>query len=653
MAEELDGGLDQQQPLGPVATALALILTLGALGWAADLYRKLGLLLIDEQFNACMLGVALALVYVSRRARKTASGAVPWYDIAAAVIGTTAALYVAYDYRDLSDSIAFRPLHGTIIGGVLLVLVLEGLRRVSGNFLTAILFIFIAYGFFGSLIPGDFQGRYVRPDGLLLYLSLDVNGVFGSVFGVAATIVVTFLFFGALLGRSGGADFFTDIAIALFGRFRGGSAKIAVVSSALFGTISGNAVANVVATGVVTIPMMKKSGYKPHHAGAIEAVASTGGQLMPPVMGAAAFIMAELLGIPYSQIAIAAALPALLYYGALFIQADLEAAKSNIAAVSPSEVRPIAKVLKEGWYFVVPFAVLIGGLFWLNLNPDTAALYAGISLVVFGLLGNYRGRRMQLTDVYEALIETGRSSLDILMIAAAAGFIIGILNVTGLSFALTVALIKIGAGNAALLLVLAAGIAIVLGMGMPTVGVYVLLAALVAPALTEVGVQPLAAHLFVLYFGMMSMTTPPVAVAAYAGASIAKADFMQTGFAGIRFGWSAYIVPFLFVMSPNLLLQGRPQDVVLAVVTAVMGVYLVSVAVAGFMTRPIGLALRIAFAVAGLLMMLPANAFQGAIWTDVAGFIVGTGLIVSELGLLQRLRHFNSKAASLPSPPRD
>jgi TRAP transporter 4TM/12TM fusion protein len=377
--------------------------------------------------------------------------------------------------------------------------------------------------------------------------------------------------------------------------------------------------------------MMKNNGYKPHHAGAIEAVASTGGQLMPPVMGAAAFIMAELLGVAYSQVAIAATVPAILYYAALFIQADLEAAKSGIAAVSRIDVMPLRRVLLEGWYFVVPFVVLIGGLFWLNLNPDTAALYAAGSLVACGLLGNYRGKRMRLRDVGDALIDTGNSSLDILMIAAAAGFIIGILNVTGLSFALTVALIKIGGGNIALLLVLAAGIAIVLGMGMPTVGVYVLLAALVAPALTEVGVPPLAAHLFVLYFGMMSMTTPPVAVAAYAAASIAHADFMKTGFAGVRFGWSAYIVPFLFVSSPNLLLQGTPGDVALAVATALAGIYLVSIAVAGFMNRPIGLTLRIAFAIAGLMMMVPARAFPGAIWTDIAGAAAGAVLIAWEL----------------------
>ena len=282
------------------------MLTLAALAWAADLYRSFGLLLINEQFNAFMLALALALVFLTYRVRKHSSARVPWYDIAAAVIGMAAAFYVAYDYRALSDAIAFRPLHGVIIGSILLVLVFEGLRRSSGNVLAGILIVFIAYGFLGWLLPGDLQGRHVSVDGLLVYLALDVNGVFGSVFGVACTVVVSFLFFGALLARSGGANFFTDLAIAAFGGFRGGAAKIAIIASSLFGTISGNAVSNVVSTGIVTIPMMKKSGYKPHVAGAIEAVASTGGQLMPPIMGAAAFIMAELLARPYSDIVIAA-----------------------------------------------------------------------------------------------------------------------------------------------------------------------------------------------------------------------------------------------------------------------------------------------------------------------------------------------------------
>ncbi len=631
---------EQRDPgwAGPVVSGLAIVLTFAACSWGADLHRTLGLLLIDEQFNAFMLAVALAMVFLTARATKGGSAAPPWYDVIAAAVGFVAALYVAYDYRALSDAIAQRPLHGVVVGGVLLLLVLEGLRRVAGSVLTIVLLVFIAYGFFGHLVPGDFQGRRVSPEGLLLYLSLDVNGVFGSVFGIAATVVVTFLFFGALLNRSGGADFFNDIAIASFGRSRGGSAKIAVVSSLLFGTISGNAVANVVVGGIVTIPMMKKAGYKPHDAAAIEAVASTGGQLMPPVMGAAAFIMAELLGIPYSQIALAATIPAILYYVALYIQSDLEAGKNGIQAVPESEIPSFRKVLAEGWHFLVPLAVIILGLFWLNQTPEMAALYSSLVLVVCTFARRYRGKRMRLTDVYQAMIETGRASLDLLMIAAAAGFIIGILNVTGLSFALTIALVHLGSGNAAIMLLLAAAIAIILGMGMPTVGVYVLLAALVAPALTEIGIPPLAAHLFVLYFGMMSMTTPPVAVAAYAAASIIQADFMRTGLAGVRFGWSAYIVPFLFVWSPTLLMQGSAVDVTLAFLTAAAGIYLVSIGVVGYMVRPIGPLRRIAFAVAGLAMMIPARAFEGAIWTDVGGFVVGAALLAWEVGAAGRAR---------------
>jgi TRAP transporter 4TM/12TM fusion protein len=619
-----------------LSAALAGTLTLVALGWAADAYREAGFLLINEQFNAFVLAIALALLFLSVRARKGARGTAPWYDLLAAAIGFATAIYVGFDYRALADSIAFRPTHGTVVGAILLVLVVEGLRRVAGMVLVVILAVFLLYGLFGDLVPGQLQGRSVRWDGLLLYLALDTNGVFGSVFGVACTVVVAFLFFGAVLSRSGGTGFFTHLSIALLGGYRGGSAKIAIVASSLFGTISGNAVSNVVATGVITIPLMKASGYQAHHAGAIEAVASTGGQLMPPVMGAAAFIMAELIGVPYGDIVIAATVPAVLYYVALFIQADLEAAKSGIAAVDRSKIPPVARVLRQGWFFPVPFAIIIVGLFTFNLSPETAALYAAISVVACGAIGGYAGERMGWRKVLGAFADTGRSSLEILMIAAAAGFIIGVLNVTGLGFALTVALVRFGAGDLVLLLVLAALISIVLGMGMPTVGVYVLLAALVAPALVEVGVPVIAAHLFVMYFGMMSMTTPPVAVAAYAGASIAKADSMKTGFAGMKFGWSAYIVPFLFVSSPNLLLQGEPISIVLAVATAVVGVYLVSVGIAGYMTRFIGLPTRIAFCAAGIAMMIPAKAFPGAIWSDAAGFALGVGLVAFEISAARR-----------------
>lgn len=615
----------------PVAVGLAVALVLSSLAWAADLYRAAGLDLIDETFNAYFLGGAVALLYLSVSAGSHRGRMPPLYDLVAAVAGLIAAIYVGYNYQSLDLRASEFPLDGIVAGGVLLLLVLEGLRRVAGNVLAGILLVFILYGLFGHLVPGSLQGRYVDPRELLLYLAIDTNGVFGSVLGVATTVVVAFLFFGALLNKSGGSEFFTDIAIAAMGNMRGGGAKIAILSSALFGTISGNAVSNVVTTGVISIPLMKSSGYRPHHAGAIEAVASTGGQLMPPIMGTAAFLMAEFLAVPYSAIVVAATIPAVLFYVALFIQADLEAAKGNFSAV-PVDQRPNpVNVIKQGWFFPIPFAVVIYALFAWNESPETAALYAAIAMMACGMIFGYGGKRMSIRDVWDSLVETGRSSLEILTIAAAAGFIIGILNVTGLNFALTATLVTIGAGNLPLLLILAAGISIILGMGMPTVGVYVLLASLVAPALVEAGVTPMAAHLFVMYFGMMSMVTPPVAVAAYAAASIAGADSVKTGFAGVKFGWSAYIVPFLFVASPNLLLDGKPLNVVLACITAVMGVYLVSVGVAGYMTRLLNPFQRIAFATAGILLMIPANAFKDAVWTDIGGFVLGAILLGWEI----------------------
>ncbi len=611
----------------PLAIAIAVILTLAALARAADLFRAVNIDMIDETYNAYFLAGAIALLFLTVNVGSHRGGMPPWYDILAALAGAGAAIYVGYFYQDLDLRSPGFPLDGILVGGILLVLVLEGLRRTAGNVLAGILLVFILYGLIGHLVPGSLQGRYVDPREMLLYLAIDTNGVFGSILGVATTVVVAFLFFGALLNKSGGSEFFTDIAISLMGNLRGGGAKIAIVSSSLFGTISGNAVSNVVTTGVISIPLMKASGYKPHHAGAIEAVASTGGQLMPPIMGTAAFLMAEFLAVPYSAVVLAATIPAVLFYVALFIQADLEAAKGNFSAV-PADQRPKARdVLRRGWFFPIPFAVVIGALFSWNESPETAALYASLAMIACGMAAGYNGKRMSVRDVWDALVETGRASLEILAIAAAAGFIIGILNVSGLGSALTTTLVNLGEGNLPLLLILAAGISIILGMGMPTVGVYVLLAALVAPALVQAGVSDMAAHMFVMYFGMMSMTTPPVAVAAYAAASIAEADSVKTGFAGVKFGWSAYIVPFLFVSSPNLLMDGTWVNVALAFITAIMGVYLVSVGVAGYMTRSIGYLHRLLFAIAGILMMIPANAFPGAIWTDIAGFAGGALLI--------------------------
>jgi len=614
-----------------LVAVLAALVTLGAIGWAAGVQEFPDLAIYKEQFAAAMLAVALALAYLYLPARRAMSrNRVPWYDWCAALVAFCATAYLTVRYPSVVDLILMRPPDAVAMGVILIVLLLEALRRATGSALPLIVAVFIAYALVAGEIPGRLQGRSTDWQKLAAYLAVDVNGMLGLPIVIGTTVVTAFIFFGNLLTATGGSRFFTEIALTWMGRYRGGSAKIAIVASGLFGSISGSAVANVVATGVVTIPMIKRSGYAPHQAGAIEAVASTGGQLMPPVMGAAAFLMAEFLQIQYSAVVLAAVVPALLYYLALFIQADLEAARAGINRVEDSEIPPTRQVL-GGLHFAVPFVVLVVALFSYNERPEAAALWSVLSLIVLSLAFGYRGERPGLAALVDTLRTTGLAALDIILITAAAGLVIGVLAISGLGFNLTLVLVQLGGGSLLVLLLLAALVCILLGMGLPTVGVYVLLAALVAPALVQVGVVPIAAHMYVMYFGMMSMITPPVALAAYAAAGLARADPMRTGIEAVRFGWSAFIVPFLFVLSPTLLLIGPPGAVALAVVTAVLGIWLVSIAVVGYFMRPIDAAVRSLFALSGLLALIPAGAFPGAAITDIVGAVGGAALIAREL----------------------
>ena len=610
---------------------LASLLTLGAVAWAVGIYQILDLSIYNEQFAAAMLAAALALGDVPLPApRGAARRRGPWYDWIAVIASLGAAGYLTLRYAAIVDIILLRPADAVAAGVIIIVLLMESLRRATGNVLPVIVIIFIVYALFAGLVPGQLQGRSTDWQKLAAYLTVDINGMLGVPLKIGTTIVITFILFGNLLTVTGASNWFTEIALTAMGRFRGGSAKIAVLASALFGSISGSAVANVVATGVVTIPMIKRSGYASHQAAAIEAVASTGGQLMPPVMGASAFLMAEFLQIPYSEVVLAALVPALLYYLALFIQTDLDAARAGITRVDPSEIPPLRSVL-PGLHFLLPFVVLIVALFTYNVAPELAALWSALALIVLALAFGYRGRRPRLSALLDTVRETGIAVLDIILITAAAGLVIGVLGISGLGFNMTLALVTIGGGNLYLLLVLSALVCIILGMGLPTVGVYVLLAALVAPALVEVGVLPIAAHLYVMYFGMMSMITPPVAIAAYAAAGLAGADPIRTGLESVRLGWSAYIVPLLFVLSPTLILRGPADSVAIAVVTASLGIWLVSIAVVGYFMRPVPAFRRLLFATAGLLALIPAGAFPGAEITDVAGAALGAALIAYEI----------------------
>jgi TRAP transporter 4TM/12TM fusion protein len=546
-----------------------------------------------------------------------------------------ACFYISWNYEWFLLNAAYTPPLMLGLGVVMVVLVMEGLRRVSGWALFSIVIVFMIYGLLAHLVPPPLTGTRTDTEQLAIYLAFDTNALIGIPLGVATTIVVIFIFMGQVLFNTGGGEFFTDIATATMGRRRGGAAKISVVASALFGSISGSAISNVTTTGVVTIPLMVKSGYTDVDAGAIEANASTGGQFMPPIMGAAAFLMAEFLEMDYADVVIAALIPALLYYFAIFVQVDLVAARDRIKFIADQLPRA-RTVLAEGWHFILPFAALLYALYGMHVEAEIAALYAIITIMVLGMFRSYKGKRMDLRNFCASFWDAGIATTNLVLIVAAAGFVIGILNKSGGGFALTLFLVKLGGGNLYILLLLAAFICIVLGMGMPTTGVYVLLAAVVAPSLIEAGVAKLSAHMFILYFGMMSMITPPIALAAFAASSISRADPMRTGYAAMRMGWVAYVIPFLFVLSPTLIMVGTTWTIALNVVTATVGVFTGSVAVVGYFTRPLGITTRIMLAIGGLAAVFPDSAIGAGGIVDIAGIALSVAILGREFLAVRR-----------------
>ena len=627
------------RPIRTLVITLAVILVLGSIAKATDFYRGVGLQLYDQQFMFPMIGAAFLLTFVHLTPRGQARDRpVPWYDWLLGLSGLAACCYLAWEYPRLADIVVYQPTDAVTCGIIIMVLCAEGLRRSVGMILLVVLLGFIGFGVLGQHIPGQLQGQEIEFGDLVTYLSFDTNALMGVPMRVVTTIVIAFLLMAALMRPSGAAEFLNDVSIALMGRYRGGGAKVAITASSLFGSISGSVGANIMSTGAFTIPMMKEGGYSAESAGAIEAVASTGGQLMPPVMGAVAFVMADFLQVDYVEVCIAALIPSVLYYGGLFVQADLEAAREGIARIDATLIPRLRPVLKRGWIFTIPIAVLVVSLFWLNHEPEEAALEGSLAFIVVGMVFGYKGRRLNLRDVFWAVAETGVLVIDLVMIGAAVGLIIGIIAKSGLGFALTLWLSQVGAGNLPLLLVLSAIVCIVLGMGMPTIGVYVLVATLVAPAMVETGVSPMAAHMFVLYYGMLSFITPPVCIGAFFAAKLAEADQMRTGFVAMRFGWSAFVVPFLFIFSPSLLFEGDPITLVHDVATAIIGVWLVSSALIGYLYRPLSLAVRGAFILSGLCLLIPVGSFSGAFWTDVAGIAIAGAIIAREINTTRRTR---------------
>ncbi|MGE0039211.1 MAG: TRAP transporter permease [Xanthobacteraceae bacterium] len=627
------------QVINAAGNLLGTLLTLIAIFFAAQGPIALGLYVFTEQGLAAILGISLCLIFIRMPARRrTPRRAIPWYDWVAATAGLAMGGYLAFRYPTLIDQSFYLKTEAFVIGIVLLPLTIEALRRTAGMSFTVIVAAFILYALFGDLVPGKLQARTQDLYNLVPYLTTDPVAMLGIPMTIICGIVVMFIFFGQLLLKSGASEWFTDIAAALTGRRRGGAAKISVVGSSLFGMISGSAVSNVATTGVITIPLMRQSGYAPKVAGAIEAVSSTGGQIMPPIMGAAAFLMAEFLQITYAQVVIAALVPAILYYVAVFIYADLEAARKNIAPIPADKIPPIRRAVADGWFFAIPIGVLIYDLFWLNRTPEQSALFAAGTVILVTWVFGYKGKRLGLSEIGKAVRDTGIVVVDVVIVGAMAGIIIGIIDVTGLGFGLTFILVQFGEHSLLALLLLTALVCIVLGMGMPTTAIYLLVATLAAPPLIKLGIHPIAAHLFVFYFGLVSLITPPVAIAAFVAANIAGSQPMETAVQAVRLGWTALVVPFMFVMSPNLIMQGQPINIAVAVATAFMGVWIATAGMLGYFFRPMRWPIRAAYIASGLALLVPNQAFDGAGYLEVAGFLVAAATIGGEFLVTRRLR---------------
>ena len=614
----------------PASILRVLLISLSVLGsiWALEVQNYFEIAFFKQQYLALFLALALGSVFIAVKAYPKQPGdSVPWYDWLLALGGFAVGLYVTILYPTIAYRLGILSPDRWIFGGLALILILEATRRVAGGTLAWLALGVILYTRFAEWLPGIFYAKSASWARIASYLYLDSNGMLGLPIDVAAGVVVAFILFGQALYAVGGDKFLTDLALIATGRYRGGPAKVSVVSSALFGTVSGSAVANVVVDGAITIPLMKRTGFSSHMAAAIEAVASNGGQITPPVMGAAAFLMAEFLNIPYGQIALAAAIPAALDYLALFTQIDLEAAKNGLLGLPTEQIPKFRNVIRLGWVFLIPLAILIYTLMIENWEPGKSGMFAVI--LVFAVGAIQKETRPSFKKIVNAFEETGKILLDIAVITALAGIVIGALHLSGFTFKISLLLVTLSGNNVFLLLLNTALGCLFLGLPLPTTVVYITLAVLAAPALVQLGIPPLAAHLFLFYFGMVSLITPPDCLPVYIAASIARANFWQTGWTAMRLGIAAYIVPFIFALHPPLIFIGTAKEILIAIFTAVVGVVLLGAGCAGYLFRPLSWLKRGLLWLAALMLLLPAWSDAWLI-ADFAGFVLAGAVVAWE-----------------------
>lgn len=595
-----------------------IVTFLGVALTAFHLYTAYFGVLPSQKQGAVHLGTALGIIFLLYPAKKglqKIQKTVPWYD----VILAFTAMYVTYHKIIFFDSILQSRISGystldTIISILGILLVLEATRRTVGLPIVIVASVAIVYAIFGNLVPTKILSHPgFSFDRTATTLWFKESGIFGTPIQISAKFIFLFLFFGVMLIQTNIGKFFNDLAFSLTGRYTGGTAKTAVVASALQGTVSGSSVGNTVSTGSFTIPMMKNAGFKPEFAGATEAAASTGGQIMPPMMGAAAFIMMEYLGVSYSVIMLAALIPAILYFTGIFIGTHFEAKRLKILGLPKSQLPSFGKLMKKNWYMLIPLIVIITTIMS-GFTPQRAALFGILS--AFAVSFVQKETRMSIRKIIYVMEQGARVALPVIAAVATAGIIAGVVSMTGLGAKFAAGVIALSMGHLILALFFTMIACIVLGMGLPTTANYVVTATIAAPVLiNEFGVVPIAAHMFVFYFGIVADITPPVCLAAYAGAGIAGANPFKTGVTAVKLAIAAFIVPFIFVYNPILVMVDvEPFMMILSIVAAILGMMGVSSALIGYFIRNSRLWERAVLFIGGLLLIVPE------LVTDLVGF---------------------------------
>ena len=594
-----------------------------AVAWSCfQLYTAMFGMLAAQLQRSIHLSFAFVLLFLLYPFRSSSTAnKLKWTDFLFAAFAGFIGLYLTFNYTRLMEAGGDYSRIDYLVGVCGTLLTLEAARRVVGTPIVVIAGSFLLYAYFGPYFPGFLAHRGYSVERIVSHMYFTTEGILGIPLGVSATFIFLFILFGAFLEKTGIGKLFIDIANAIAGWASGGPAKVAVITSALEGTVSGSSVANTVGSGSFTIPMMKKLGYRPEFAGAVEAAASTGGQIMPPIMGAAAFLMAEFIGMPYIEIAKAAAIPACLYFLGILIEVHFEAKRCNLRGLNRDELPRFLTVLKERGQLFVPLLAIIYVLTE-GFTPTYAAL-TGLGLSI--LAGALRKEtRMGFRDIINALEAGARGALGVAIACATAGIIVGVVTLTGLGLKFANGLIELAGGNMFFTLFFTMIASLILGMGAPTTANYVITSTMAAPALVQLGVPLLAAHMFVFYFGIIADITPPVALAAYAGAGIAKSDPFKTGVIASKLAVGAFIVPYIFVYAPAMLLIGTtPLGLLQNLITACGGMFGVGAAMIGFCLAPMNWAERVLFAAAGLMLIDPGTL------TDVSGILMlGAGLFI-------------------------